>query len=130
MIAIISEKVRGRIRRHKRLRKRVSGISLCPRLNVFRSAKHIYCQIIDDIKGITLVSASTLDKEISKSVSSEKQKSEKWKKTDVAKIIGTVIAKRALEKGIKKVVFDRGGYLYHGRVKVLAEAAREGGLEF
>lgn len=127
---VTAEKVLGRLRRHKRIRKKVSGTSERPRLNVFRSAKHIYCQIIDDTRGITLASASTLDKEILALISSGMKKTGKRKKTDVAKIIGATIAKNALDKGIKKVVLDRGGYLYHGRVKAVAEAAREGGLEF
>lgn len=129
-MAVGGERVLSRLRRHKRIRKKVSGTPSCPRLNVFRSSEHIYCQIIDDTRGTTLTSASTLDKEISNAISSGREKTEKWKKTNSAKIVGATIAKRAIEKGIKKVVFDRGGYLYHGRVKALTEAAREEGLEF
>lgn len=129
-MAVSAGRVLGRLRRHKRVRKKVSGTSLRPRLNVFRSNRHIYCQIIDDTQGITLISASTLDEEVKNSILSEKKKSGKWSKIDSAKIVGFAIAKRAIQKGIKNVVFDRGGYLYHGRVKALAEAAREGGLIF
>ena len=109
-----------RDRRHARVRKKVSGTAERPRLCVYRSNTNIYAQIIDDVAGITLVAASTLDKEV------------KTKKSNVeaAKEVGALIAKRALEKNIKEVVFDRGGYIYHGVVKELAEAAREGGLEF
>lgn len=109
-----------RARRHKRVRTKISGTAECPRLCMFRSNKGIYAQIIDDVKGTTLVSASTLDKEV------------KTKKSNVeaAKEVGTLIAKRAADKKITTVVFDRSGYIYHGVVKSLAEAAREGGLEF
>ena len=109
-----------RARRHKRVRAKISGTAECPRLCMFRSNKGIYAQIIDDVKGTTLVSASTLDKEV------------KTKKSNVeaAKEVGTLIAKRAADKKITTVVFDRSGYIYHGVVKSLAEAAREGGLEF
>ncbi len=109
--------------RHKRVRKKIMGTPERPRLNVFRSLKHIYAQIIDDYAGRTLVAASTLDREL-------RDKIRYGGNIEAAKQVGALIAKRALEKGIKKVVFDRGGYLYHGRVKALAEAAREGGLEF
>lgn len=109
-----------RIRRHKRVRRKISGTAECPRLCVFRSNSNLYVQIIDDVKGITLAQASTLDKEV------KTKKSNK----EAAKEVGTLIAKRAIEKKIKTVVFDRGGYIYHGVVKELAEAAREGGLEF
>ena len=113
----------ARIRRHKRIRKEVSGTTERPRLSVYRSLNHMYAQIIDDSQGSTLVAASTLDKDLS---------GEKGHKGNMgmAKKVGELIAKRALEKGLKKVVFDRGGYLYHGRVKALAEGAREAGLEF
>lgn len=113
----------ARIRRHVRIRKRVSGTAERPRLSVYRSLSHIYAQIIDDSGGTTLVAASTLDKDLS---------GEKGHKGNVgmAKKVGQLIAKRAIEKGLKSVVFDRGGYLYHGRVKALAEGAREAGLEF
>lgn len=109
--------------RHKRVRKRVMGNSERPRLSVFRALKHIYVQVIDDSLGHTLVSASSLDEEI-KSQSTGKTK------TEVAALVGSLVAKRCLEKGIKKAVFDRGGYKFHGRVKALAEAARAAGLEF
>ena len=109
-----------RERRHKRVRNKVSGTAECPRLCVFRSNSNVYAQVIDDTKGVTLVSASTLDKEV------KTKKSNK----EAAKEVGTLIAKRAIEKDIKTVVYDRGGYIYHGVVKELAEAAREAGLEF
>ena len=109
-----------RERRHKRVRTKISGTAECPRLCVFRSNKNITVQVIDDTKGITLVSASTLDKEV------KTKKSNK----EAAKEVGTLIAKRAIEKNIKTVVYDRGGYIYHGIIKELAEAAREAGLEF
>lgn len=110
----------ARLKRHIRVRAKISGTSERPRLNVFRSAKHIYAQIINDVKGETIVSASTLDKDF-EGVGSNKEAAHK---------VGLYIAKKAKEAGIIKVVFDRGGYLYHGRVKELAEGAREGGLEF
>jgi large subunit ribosomal protein L18 len=113
----------ARERRHKRVREKVFGTSRRLRLSVYRSLNHIYAQIIDDLKGYTLVSASSLDKEFK---GNESHKGN----IKAARQVGELIAKRALEKGIKKVVFDRGGYLYHGRVKALAEAAREAGLEF
>ena len=109
-----------RIRRHKRVRRKISGTAECPRLCVFRSNSNLYVQVIDDVKGVTLAQASTLDKEV---------KTKKANK-EAAKEVGALIAKRAIEKKIKTVVFDRGGYIYHGVVKELAEAAREGGLEF
>jgi len=112
-----------RLRRHRRIRKKVFGTPERPRLCVFRSNKHIYAQIIDDTIGHTLVSASTLDPEL-------REKLQKTWNKEAAKEVGKLIARRALEKGIKKVVFDRGGYKYHGRVKELAEGAREGGLVF
>lgn len=113
------DKNKVRKKRHQRVRAKISGTAECPRLNVFRSNKNIYAQIIDDVAGVTLVSASALDKEISGG-----------NKTEQAAAVGALVAKRAQEKGIKEVVFDRGGYLYHGRVAALAEAARENGLEF
>lgn len=109
--------------RHRRMRKRVQGTPSRPRLSVFRSLKHIYAQLIDDTRGHTLVSASTLDPKIGGSLNG-------LKKTEQARLVGELIAKRARRRGIKQVVFDRAGYLYHGRVKALAEAAREGGLDF
>ena len=113
----------ARIHRHARIRATVSGTENKPRLSVFRSLNHIYAQIIDDSKGHTLVSVSTLDKEIRNTINGKK-------KTEVAELIGNLIAKRAFEKGIKRIVFDRGGYKYHGRIKALPEAARKSGLEF
>lgn len=108
--------------RHTRMRKKISGSAEMPRLNVFRSLNHIYVQVIDDVEGHTLVSASSLDPEI-------KNVSDKTKK-EVARMVGELAARRAQEKGIKKVVFDRGGYIYHGRVQEVAAGAREAGLEF
>ena len=119
MISKVDRKTE-RQRRHARVRSKISGTAECPRLAVFRSNKNITAQIIDDNKGVTLAYASTLDKEI------KTKKSNK----EAAKEVGTLIAKRALEKKIKKVVYDRGGYIYHGVVKELADAAREAGLEF
>ncbi|AIZ58905.1 50S ribosomal protein L18 [Bacillus safensis] len=110
-----------RLKRHARVRAKLSGTAERPRLNVFRSNKNIYAQVIDDVNGVTLVSASTLDKELKIENSSD---------TAAATKVGELVAKRAVEKGISNVVFDRGGYLYHGRVKALAEAAREAGLKF
>lgn len=108
---------------HGRIRKSISGSTERPRLNVFKSLNHIYTQLIDDETGQTLVSASTLDKEIRSGIKNSRN-------LEAAKLVGRSIAQRALAKGIKKIRFDRGGYPYHGRVKALAEAAREGGLEF
>ncbi|HID85941.1 MAG TPA: 50S ribosomal protein L18 [Anaerolineae bacterium] len=110
-------------RRHRRVRKRVYGTPERPRLNVFRSLKHIYAQIIDDTRGHTLAAASTLDPQL-------RDRLDGLRKTEQARLVGELIAQRALQRGIKRVVFDRGGYLYHGRVKALAEAARKEGLEF
>ena len=112
-----------RIKKHKRLRNRFSGTAERPRLSVFRSNNHMYAQIIDDTVGNTLVSASTLEKSV-------KAELEKTNNVDAAAYLGTVIAKRAIEKGIKTVVFDRGGFIYQGKIAALAEAAREAGLEF
>ena len=111
----------SRLERHKRVRAKVSGTKDIPRLNVFRSAKHISVQIIDDEKGVTLVSASSMDKDL---------KIANGGNIEAAKIVGAEIAKRAKKAKITKVVFDRGGYQYHGRVEALADAARENGLEF
>lgn len=113
----------SRQRRHKRIRKRVFGTPDRLRLSVYRSLNHIYAQIIDDFKGHTIVAASSLDKEF-------KDKTFHKGNIKTAKLVGELIAKRALEKGIKKLVFDRSGYLFHGSVRALAEAAREAGLEF
>ena len=109
-----------RERRHARVRRKISGTAECPRLCVYRSNSNLYVQVIDDVNGNTLVQASTLDKEVTVKHSNK----------EAAKQVGALIAKRALEKNIESVVFDRGGYIYHGVVKELAEAAREGGLKF
>jgi len=107
--------------RHARVRKRVSGTAVRPRLAVYRSSQHVYAQLIDDVQGVTLAAASSLDSEV-------KAGSDGRTKTLTSRAVGELVAKRAAEKGIKAVVFDRGGNKYHGRVKALAEAAREGGL--
>ncbi|KIR02658.1 LSU ribosomal protein L18p (L5e) [Lachnospiraceae bacterium TWA4] len=122
---MISKKSRKevRVKKHNRIRNRFAGTSTTPRLAVFRSNNHMYAQIIDDTVGNTLVSASTTQKEV-------KAELEKTNNKDAAAYLGTVIAKRALEKGITNVVFDRGGFIYQGKVKALADAAREAGLEF
>ena len=113
----------ARIKRHERVRKTVAGNTARPRLAVFRSLDNIYAQIIDDTRGVTLAAASTLDGEV-------KSQTEGKKKAETSKLVGALIAKRAKEAGIESVVFDRGGNRYHGRVKALAEAARESGLKF
>ncbi len=112
-----------RLRRHLRVRKKIFGTPDRPRLAVFRSLNHIYAQIIDDVRGHTLVSASTLDPEIRDRVKG-------LRKTDAARVVGEVVGRRALAAGITRVVFDRGGFKYHGRVKALADGARAAGLEF
>lgn len=119
----VQEKVERRIRRHKRVRKKVFGTAERPRLCVFKSNRYIYAQIINDEKGETICAASSLEKELREKLNSTKDRT-------AAREVGLLIGKRALEKGIKAVVFDRGGYKYHGRVKELAEGAREAGLEF
>lgn len=111
----------ARKRRHARVRKKIAGTSVCPRLNVYRSLNNIYAQIIDDSKGVTLVSASTLDASLKGTYGGNKT---------AARAVGKLIAEKAAAAGIKDVIFDRGGYLYHGRVQELAEGAREGGLNF
>ena len=122
---MVSKKSRSEVRvnKHRRLRNRFSGTAERPRLAVFRSNNHMYAQIIDDTVGKTLVSASTLQKEV-------KAELEKTNNVDAAAYLGTVIAKRAIEKGIDTVVFDRGGFLYQGKINALGDAAREAGLEF
>jgi large subunit ribosomal protein L18 len=110
----------ARIKRHQRVRKNISGTAERPRLNVYRSLNNIYAQIIDDVKGVTLVAASSLDKGFEGYGGN----------VEAAKAVGKAVAEKALAAGIKTVVFDRGGYIYHGRVAALAEGAREGGLEF
>ncbi|MGQ9499711.1 MAG: 50S ribosomal protein L18 [Dissulfurimicrobium sp.] len=119
-----SKKLQARLKRKKRIRKRLFGTFERPRLSVFRTAKHIYAQIIDDEKGITLVSASTLDKELRDNFAGLRDKKE------IAKRVGALLAIKAKTSGITKIAFDRNGYLYHGRVKALAESARENGLDF
>ena len=119
MISKIDRKA-TRQRRHLRVRRKISGTAECPRLCVYRSNTNLYAQIIDDVAGNTIVSASTLDKDVKT----------KHANKEAAKEVGTLIAKKAIEKNIKTVVFDRGGYIYHGVVKELADAAREGGLNF
>lgn len=113
----------ARIRRHIRVRKRVNGTPERPRLCVFRSLSHIYAQVIDDVSGTTLAAASDLEPSVKGQLAGKK-------KSDVATLIGELVAERAKDKGVTKVVFDRGGYPFHGRIKALAEAARTGGLEF
>ena len=113
----------ARKRRHIRVRAKLSGTATRPRLCVFRSLNHIYAQIVDDSVGCTLVSASSLDSEIRGKIAEKR-------KTERAEMVGSLVAQRALNKGIKQIAFDRGGYLYHGRVKALAEAARKAGLDF
>ena len=112
------DKNEARLRRHRRVRGKISGTAERPRLAVFRSSKHIYAQIIDDVAGVTLASASTMDKDFEGFGDN----------IEAATKVGNAVAKKALEKGITTVVFDRGGFVYHGRVKALAEGAREGGL--
>ncbi len=116
----LKDKNAARLKRHKRVRKNISGTAERPRLNVFRSTKHIYAQIIDDVNGVTLAAASTLDKGFEGYGGN----------AEAAKKVGVMIAEKAKAAGITEVVFDRGGYIYHGRVAALAEGAREGGLEF
>ena len=111
---------RARLRRHARVRTKISGTAACPRLNVFRSSKHIYAQIIDDVAGVTLAQASSVEKDFAQYGGN----------VEAAKAVGKTLAERAKAKGIEECVFDRGGYIYHGRVKELAEGAREGGLKF
>lgn len=121
MIKIDSRNL-NRKRRHRRVRSKINGTPERPRLNVFRSSRHIYAQVIDDRAGRTLVAASSLDPQV--------RGEEAGSGSDTAKKVGELVARRALDLGIKEVIFDRGGYLYHGRVKALAEAARDKGLQF
>jgi large subunit ribosomal protein L18 len=113
----------ARIRRHARVRRRVTGTGEKPRLCVFRSLSHIYAQVIDDVSRMTIVSASDMEKDVASQAGGKK-------KADVATLVGTLVAERAKQKGVTQVVFDRGGYPFHGRIKALAEAARAGGLSF
>ncbi len=110
----------ARLKRHVRVRGKISGTAECPRLNVFRSNSNIYAQLIDDINGVTLAAASSVEKDFGKTCGNKEE----------ARKVGQLIAERAVSKGIEQCVFDRGGYIYHGRVKELAEGAREGGLKF
>lgn len=114
------DKNKARLKRHRRVRAKISGTASCPRLDVFRSSKHIYAQLIDDENGVTIVSASSMDKDFEGFGGNK----------EAARKVGQIVGKRAIEKGIETVVFDRGGYLYHGRVKELADGARESGLKF
>ena len=116
-------RLKARLKRKKRVRKNIFGDQDRPRLSVFRSSKHIYAQIVDDTTSCTLVSASTLDNEF-------KEHQVDGKKVDIAKAVGNLVGKRVLDKGIKKVVLDRNGFLYHGRIKALSDGAREAGLNF
>jgi large subunit ribosomal protein L18 len=115
------DKNASRKKRHARVRAKLSGTAARPRLNVFRSNKHLYAQLVDDMSGTTLASASTMEKDLNLESTSN---------VEAAKLVGELVAKRAVEKGITAVVFDRGGYLYHGRIQALADAARENGLQF
>ena len=117
------DKNEERLRRHARVRKKISGTAECPRLSVYRSLNHVYVQIIDDVKGVTLCSASTMEKDVKAKISN-------MTKTDAAKEVGKAVAAKAKKLKIKNVVFDRGGYIYTGRVQAVADGAREAGLNF
>lgn len=117
------DKNQDRLKRHSRVRKKVNGTAACPRLSVYRSLNHIYAQVIDDDAKVTLAAASTMEKDIAKAVEGKTKK-------EAAKIVGKAVAEKAMAKGINEVVFDRGGYLYTGRVQCLADGAREAGLKF
>ncbi|WP_248929017.1 50S ribosomal protein L18 [Paenibacillus hamazuiensis] len=117
------DKNKARLKRHLRVRKKIQGTAERPRLNIFRSSKHMYAQLIDDVKGVTLAAASTQDKELREGIGNGGN-------VEAARKVGELIAQRAKQQGVTQVVFDRGGYLYHGRVQALADAAREAGLEF
>ncbi|MCY9659366.1 50S ribosomal protein L18 [Paenibacillus chondroitinus] len=117
------DKNKARLKRHLRVRKKIEGTTARPRLNIFRSSKHMYAQLIDDTTGVTIAAASTQDKDLKSDIGNGGN-------VEAARKVGALIAARAKEKGVDKVVFDRGGYLYHGRVQALADAAREAGLEF
>ena len=123
MRSIARQRREGRLKRHRRIRKKLLGTSERPRLAVYRSHAHIYTQLVDDVKGQCLFGAATTSPELKEALAGKS-------KTEASKEVGKLIAKRAADKGIKKVSFDRGGYLYHGRIKALAESAREAGLEF
>ena len=122
-MAIRTDRRLARERRHVRVRAGLKGTAMRPRLCVFRSLNHIYAQVVDDSAGHTLVSASSLDSEIRDKITGKR-------KTEIAELVGSLVTQRALNKGIKQIAFDRGGYKYHGRVKALAEAARKAGLDF
>ncbi|WP_042171420.1 50S ribosomal protein L18 [Paenibacillus gorillae] len=117
------DKNKARLKRHLRVRKKITGTVARPRLSVFRSSKHIYAQLIDDVNGVTVASASTLDKELTEAIGNGGS-------VEAARKVGELVAQRAKAKGHTAIVFDRGGYLYHGRIQALADAAREAGLEF
>lgn len=117
------DKNKERQRRHLRVRKKVSGTAATPRLCIYRSLNHVYAQVIDDVKGVTLCSASTLEKDVKAAIKD-------LNKTDASKVVGKKVAEKAIAKGVKEVVFDRGGYLYTGRVQAVADGAREAGLNF
>ncbi|GGG90414.1 50S ribosomal protein L18 [Paenibacillus radicis (ex Gao et al. 2016)] len=117
------DKNKARLKRHLRVRKKITGTVARPRLSVFRSSKHIYAQLIDDVNGVTIASASTLDKELAEAIGNGGS-------VEAARKVGELVAQRAKAKGHTAIVFDRGGYLYHGRIQALANAAREAGLEF
>ncbi|MBM3317621.1 MAG: 50S ribosomal protein L18 [Candidatus Eisenbacteria bacterium] len=123
MKSVSKERRESRLKRHDRIRRRVSGTEAQPRLCVFRSHAHVHVQIVDDARGVSLVGASTLSPELKGALAGKK-------KTEASHEVGKLVAARALAKGIKRVRFDRGGYIYHGRVKAVAEGARAGGLEF
>lgn len=122
-MVITDKKQQGRLKRKKRIRKRISGTPSRPRLSIFRSARHIYAQVIDDTAGQTLVAASSLEKAV-------KEKPKFESKVSMANFVGKLLAERAISQGIKTVVFDRNGFLYHGRVKAVSDGAREAGLDF
>jgi len=124
------KKLEARLKRKKRVRNKIFGYPERPRVSVFRSHKHVYAQVINDVEGHTLVALSSLSPEVRAKVEELKSNGEVKGKVDVARLVGRMLAEKAKEKGITKVVFDRGGYKYHGRVKALAEGLREGGLEF
>ena len=117
------DKNKERQRRHLRVRKKVSGTAATPRLCIYRSLNHVYAQVIDDVKGVTLCSASTLEKDVKAAIKD-------MNKTDASKVVGKKVAEKAIAKGVREVVFDRGGYLYTGRVQAVADGAREAGLNF
>ena len=124
------DKAKARAKRHQRVRNKINGTADCPRLNVFRSSKHIYAQVIDDVNGVTLCSASSMSKDFEGNGGNVEAAKKIGSNKEGARKVGEMIAQAAKAKGIENVVFDRGGYLYHGRVQELADGAREGGLKF